>query len=168
MALGKNMRIDKLIPSTESTSQPIKQMEDVSEKQHAIPMDAVPVEKENRTIKTQHENIESAGLKVVFTPSLRKTTKRITVSISGEWHVGNIGLVQEPMSEIFNLYDYVDLVLRDITRIDLSPIQYIQSLRSVYTNQNKSISIDAEFSAEIKTLIMNAGLMTVFSKPRLN
>jgi hypothetical protein len=203
MALGKNMKVDRLIPLNENSEEVNKQDDflfelnlndssindlvntdenkvttfpeislDLSEQSVASEikseeLDANPkaienVNEINEVIEVKseipsYENIELENLKIIFTPSRRKTQKRILISIEGSLTINHVELLYSKVNLVFDYFDFVEVNLNNISEIDLTVIQLFHAIRVNYWPQKKYISINAEFSRDDRKLLNSCG-----------
>ena len=203
MALGKNMKVDRLIPLNENSEEVNKQDDflfelnlndssindlvntdenkvttfpeislDLSEQSVASEikseeLDANPkaienVNEINEVIEVKseipsYENIELENLKIIFTPSRRKTQKRILIAIEGSLTINNVELLYSKVNIVFDYFDFVEVNLNNVTEIDLTVIQLFHAIRVNYWPQKKYISINAEFSRDDRKLLNSCG-----------
>lgn len=203
MALGKNMKVDRLIPLNENSEEVNKQDDflfelnlndssindlvhtdenrvttfpeislDLSEKSvdseiKSEELDANPkaiekVKEINEVIEVKseipsYENIELENLKIIFTPSRRKTQKRILIAIEGSLTINNVELLYSKVNIVFDYFDFVEVTLNNVTEIDLTVIQLFHAIRVNYWPQKKYISINAEFSRDDRKLLNSCG-----------
>lgn len=206
MALGKNMKVDKLIPLNENSEEVNKQEDflfelnlndseitdsvkddenvvitlpeislDLSEqtvdseiKSEEILVNPITSEKVNETIEVikeseskseipTYENVELENLKIIFTPSRRKTQKRILIAIEGSLTINNVELLYSKVNIVFDYFDFVEVNLNNVTEIDLTVIQLFHAIRVNYWPQKKYISINAEFSRDDRKLLNSCG-----------
>ena len=206
MALGKNMKVDKLIPLNENSEEVNKQEDflfelnlndseitdsvkddenvvitlpeislDLSEqtvdseiKSEELEVNPITLEKVNETIEVikeseskseipTYENVELENLKIIFTPSRRKTQKRILIAIEGSLTINNVELLYSKVNIVFDYFDFVEVTLNNVTEIDLTVIQLFHAIRVNYWPQKKYISINAEFSRDDRKLLNSCG-----------
>ena len=206
MALGKNMKVDKLIPLNENSEEVNKQEDflfelnlndseitdsvkddenvvstlpeislDLSEqtvdseiKSEELLVNPITLEKVNETIEVikeseskseipTYENVELENLKIIFTPSRRKTQKRILIAIEGSLTINNVELLYSKVNIVFDYFDFVEVNLNNVTEIDLTVIQLFHAIRVNYWPQKKYISINAEFSRDDRKLLNSCG-----------
>ncbi len=203
MALGKNMKVDRLIPLNENSEEVNKQDDflfelnlndssindlvhtdenrvttfpeislDLSEKSvdseiKSEELDANPkaiekVKEINEVIEVKseipvYENVELENLKIIFTPSRRKTQKRILIAIEGSLTINNVELLYSKVNIVFDYFDFVEVTLNNVTEIDLTVIQLFHAIRVNYWPQKKYISINAEFSRDDRKLLNSCG-----------
>jgi anti-anti-sigma regulatory factor len=63
---------------------------------------------------------------------------------------------------IINKYETIEFQIKNVTEIDLSFLQLFYALRIKSNTLNKKFIVITEFQAEIKRLIENAGLTSLF------
>ncbi len=187
MALGKNMKVDRLIPSkkvdvqseTEQAETPLSvsldeffgesstsapEPEEI-EVENVVSAEIEPVESKTvvEEIKTEaapatpFEDVDEETIKIVFTPSRRKTQKRILISIEGNLTIRNVELLYSKVNAVFENYDFVEVTLTNVTEIDLSVVQLFHTIRVTYYPQQKFIAINAEFSRNDRKLLNTCG-----------
>ena len=203
MALGKNMKVDRLIPLNQNSEEVNKQDDflfelnlndssindlvntdenkvttfpeislDLSEqsvtseiKSEELDVNPKAIENVNEInevieVKSEipsYENIELENLKIIFTPSRRKTQKRILISIEGSLTINNVELLYSKVNLVFDYFDFVEVNLNNISEIDLTVIQLFHAIRVNYWPQKKYISINAEFSRDDRKLLNSCG-----------
>ena len=177
MALGKNIKIDKVIPDDVSDNdlskkEPILNIEETKfefvevEKAEPIAVSenkktAKPKEQAEQVVtkieKPSPDNIDLEDIKITYKPSKRKTQKRILVSLEGSFTLKNIHLLKEQIPFIFEHYDFLELKLDNITEFDVSAIQIFHLMRFIYGPQKKFIAIKANFSAPQEKLLNTCG-----------
>ena len=150
MALGKNMKVDKLIPLK-------KEIEVQTETKNEVEVIAQSKPKPKLDDRPQLEDINDENVKVVFTPSRRKTQKRILISIEGKVTINTIELIYSKVNSVFESYDFVEVTLKNISEIDLTIIQLFHTIRVSYYSVKKYISINADFSRDDKKLLNACG-----------
>ena len=157
MALGKNMKVDRLIPlEVENISENIDVSSDLVENLE------VQVETEHQTKSEptiQYEDIENETLKMIFIPSRRKTQKRILINIEGALNINNVDLLYSKVNVVFENYDFVEVTMTNVTEIDLTVIQLFHAIRVAYLPQNKYITINSEFSRDDRKLLNICGFV---------
>ena len=168
MALGKNMKVDRLIPL---------EVDSVLENQ-AFSMDAELVEisevQDEHSVETeikikteptiQYENVENETIKIIFIPSRRKTQKRILINIEGALNINNVDLLYSKVNVVFKNYDFVEVTMTNITEIDLTVIQLFHAIRVSYLPQKKYITINSEFSRDDRKLLNICGFVELQSQ----
>ena len=150
MALGKNMKVDKLIPLK-------KEIEVQTETKNEVEVIAQSKPKPQPDDGPQLEDINDENVKVVFTPSRRKTQKRILISIEGKVTINTIELIYSKVNSVFESFDFVEVTLKNISEIDLTIIQLFHTIRVSYYSVKKYISINADFSRDDKKLLNACG-----------
>lgn len=104
-----------------------------------------------------YENVETDSLKIIFTPSRRKTQKRILINIEGALTINNVDVLYSKVNVVFDNYDFVEVTMTNVTDIDLTVIQLFHAIRVSYWSQKKYISINAEFSRDDRKLLNTCG-----------
>jgi hypothetical protein len=157
MALGKNMKVDRLIPlEVENNSENIDVSADLVENLE-VQVETEPQTKSEPTI--QYEDIENETLKMIFIPSRRKTQKRILINIEGALNINNVDLLYSKVNVVFENYDFVEVTMTNVTEIDLTVIQLFHAIRVAYLPQNKYITINSEFSRDDRKLLNICGFV---------
>ncbi len=178
MALGKNMKIDRLIPigsderratseedkSNEVTSYEQRSEEIITPSPSPVTPDSslksdspIPSVTLDSSLVTQYEDVETEDLKIVFTPSKRKTQRKILIAIEGNLTINNVELLYSKVNDVFENYDHVDITLTNVTDIDLTVVQLFHVIRVNYYPQNKFIYINAEFNKDDRKLLNTCG-----------
>ena len=171
MALGNNMKIDRLIPlkktdvkvKTEEVSSVAAVVEVVTSDNTIIinesqPEPQAPVEPQAQPQpESQYGDIETDSIKIIFTPSRRKTQKRILISIEGSLTINNVELLYSKVNGVFENYDFVEVTMKSVSEVDLTVIQLFHAIRVSYWPLKKYISINAEFSRDDRKLLNTCG-----------
>ena len=174
MALGKNMKVDRLIPlEVNSVSENSIESQDFSIDIELVEDTKVQVETEPQTksepqIKSeptiQYEDIENETIKIIFIPSRRKTQKRILINIEGALNINNVDLLYSKVNVVFENYDFVEVTMTNVTEIDLTVIQLFHAIRVAYLPQQKYITINSEFSRDDRKLLNLCGFVELQSQ----
>ena len=169
MALGGNMKIDRLIPVKETevkTEVRIEESVDVEASASAVIIDEPRAESQPQLesqlesqsqSQSQYEDIETDSIKIVFTPSRRKTQKRILISIEGSLTINNVELLYSKVNGVFENYDFVEVTMKSVSEVDLTVVQLFHAIRVSYWPLKKYISINAEFSRDDRKLLNTCG-----------
>jgi hypothetical protein len=174
MALGKNMKIDRLVPlakketKNELDQATLEQVVEINSEQvvsdieinNNTPEVAQETEinqVENNTNGFIYSDIEQETITIRFKPSRRKTQKRILIDIEGAITINNIELMHAQVHQVFENYDFVEVNLKNITEVDLTAIQLFHAIRVSYYPQNKFISINAELASQDRKLLNTCG-----------
>ena len=165
MALGGNMIIDRLIPVKETevkTEVRIEESVDVEASASAVIIDEPRAESQPQLesqleSQSQYEDIETDSIKIVFTPSRRKTQKRILISIEGSLTINNVELLYSKVNGVFENYDFVEVTMKSVSEVDLTVVQLFHAIRVSYWPLKKYISINAEFSRDDRKLLNTCG-----------
>lgn len=118
-------------------------------------------------IKGTPINIDEQNLKVLFTPSKRKKTKRVSVLIQGEFTVNTVLLLKEQIFGVFINYDHVDFTISNITQIDLSGIQLLFVIKNIFSESNKIVTLDFDLKKEDRLTMYHSGFSDLLIKPKL-
>lgn len=198
MALGKNMKIDRLIPvakvkkstsdekSKEDQEDLIKEVvkDEEVETKVSVSLDDFfdslttepivqeiiieqPVEKQEvkpTEVTDRYElDVDRDNFKMIFKPSRRKTQKRILIHLEGELTIKNAEIINKSIQKVFEDFDNVELILNNITEIDVTFIQMHHTIKSFYLPLNKILSMNAEWSKEDKKILATCGFSDVLS-----
>ena len=168
MALGKNMKVDRLIPlevdsviENQAFSMDAELVE-ISEVQDELSVETEIQIKTEPTI--QYEDFENETIKIIFIPSRRKTQKRILINIEGALNINNVDLLYSKVNVVFENYDFVEVTMTNITEIDLTVIQLFHAIRVSYLPQKKYITINSEFSRDDRKLLNICGFVELQSQ----
>ena len=82
--------------------------------------------------ESQYEDIETDSIKIIFTPSRRKTQKRILISIEGSLTINNVELLYSKVNGVFENYDFVEVTMKSVSEVDLTVIQLFHAIRVSY------------------------------------
>lgn len=118
-------------------------------------------------ITSNLQDIDEQNLRIFFTPSKRKKTRRITVLIQGEFTVNTVLLLKEQMPLVFINYDHIDFVVNNITQIDLSAIQLLIVIKNIFGASEKKVSLDFDLSKEDRMTMHHSGFSDLITKPKL-
>ena len=168
MALGKNMKVDRLIPlEVNSVSENSIESQDFSldvelVEDPKVQAETEPQTKSERTI--QYEDIENETIKIIFIPSRRKTQKRILINIEGALNINNVDLLYSKVNVVFENYDFVEVTMTNVTEIDLTVIQLFHAIRVAYLPQQKYITINSEFLRDDRKLLNICGFVELQSQ----
>lgn len=178
MALGKNMKIDRLIPLKKEVSKVNEETTAIDEgiventfgefkldESQTVTADIAAsdsqvgeIPKESITPEdASYANIETESIKIIFTPSRRKTQKRILITIEGSLTINNVELLYSKVNSVFEKYDFVEVTMNNISEIDLTVVQLFHAIRVIYWPLKKYISINAEFSRDDRKLLNTCG-----------
>jgi ABC-type transporter Mla MlaB component len=120
-------------------------------------------EENNIALSAVNEN----GLNIQFIPSKRKTVKKITMVIEGDFTICNIEKVKRQQDHLLRNFDHIDVLLKNIQKLDLSAIQYLYTLRIEHAGDQKQVTLEAELGKELKELISSVGLLQLVTKTKL-
>ncbi len=198
MALGKNMKIDRLIPVAKvkkSTSDEKSKEDQVEFNKEVVKDEEVetkvsvslddffdslttepivqeiiieqPVEKQEvkpTEVTDRYElDVDRDNFKMIFKPSRRKTQKRILIHLEGELTIKNAEIINNNIKKVFEDFDNVELILNNITEIDVTFIQMYHTIKSFYLPLDKFLTMNAEWSKEDKKILATCGFSDVLS-----
>lgn len=196
MALGKNMKIDRLIPAAKvkksvsdenlkedqidlkkevSNDETIEAKVSVSLDdffdslsneplpQETIISEEVKLEevKQTESVDNHELDIDRENFKMIFKPSRRKTQKRILIHIEGELTIKNCEILNKNIQKVFQDFDNVELILNNITEIDVTFMQMYHTIKSFYLPLDKFLSMNADWSKEDKKILAVSGFSDV-------
>jgi hypothetical protein len=196
MALGKNMKIDRLIPAAKvkksvsdenlkedqidlkkegSKDETIENKVSVSLDdffdslsneplpQETIISEEVKLEevKQTESVDNHELDIDRENFKMIFKPSRRKTQKRILIHIEGELTIKNCEILNKNIQKVFQDFDNVELILNNITEIDVTFMQMYHTIKSFYLPLDKFLSMNADWSKEDKKILTVSGFSDV-------
>ena len=196
MALGKNMKIDRLIPAAKvkksvsdenlkedqidlkkegSKDETIENKVSVSLDdffdslsneplpQETIISEEVKLEevKQTESVDNHELDIDRENFKMIFKPSRRKTQKRILIHIEGELTIKNCEILNKNIQKVFEDFDNVELILNNITEIDVTFMQMYHTIKSFYLPLDKFLSMNADWSKEDKKILTVSGFSDV-------
>ncbi len=165
MALGGNMKIDRLIPVKETEVKTEAKIDTGVKTEDSLEVVASasaaiidePRAESQPEYQSQYEDIEADSIKIVFTPSRRKTQKRILISIEGSLTINNVELLYSKVNGVFENYDFVEVTMKSVSEVDLTVVQLFHAIRVSYWPLKKYISINAEFSRDDRKLLNTCG-----------
>jgi len=198
MALGKNMKIDRLIPVAKvkkSTSDEKSKEDQVELNKEVVNDEEVetkvsvslddffdslttepivqeiiieqPIEKQEvkptEVTDSNELDVDRDNFKMIFKPSRRKTQKRILIHLEGELTIKNAEIINNNIKKVFEDFDNVELILNNITEIDVTFMQMYHTIKSFYLPLNKILSMNAEWSKEDKKILATCGFSDVLS-----
>lgn len=144
MALGKNIKIDQLIPEVKEEKKEVK------------------VKKEKKVVKIKSdENLPKESFSLVITPSRRKKVKKVKVGLEGDLTIVNVLKMKQDIIPVFEDYDYVDFTLNNVENIDSSCIQLLLALKTHYKTKNKEVTVKIDIQKELKNILSNAGFSSL-------
>ena len=196
MALGKNMKIDRLIPAAKvkksvsdenlkedqiDLKKEVSKDETIEAKvsvslddffdslsneplpQETIISEEVKLEevKQTESVDNHELDIDRENFKMIFKPSRRKTQKRILIHIEGELTIKNCEILNKNIQKVFQDFDNVELILNNITEIDVTFMQMYYTIKSFYLPLDKFLSMNADWSKEDKKILAVSGFSDV-------
>lgn len=167
MGLGSNFKIDRLIPLTESNTESKKVSEPIVQltKSNSVDIENNPFISANDALT---EPLESNGLKMNFIPSRRKTTKRVTIIIEGEFNINTIQLAKNRLIATLKNFDYLDIVLKNIIKIDITAIQLLNFIKHTDLFGQKHFTFQDELDQNFKSLLSKCGFTGLLTNNSLN
>ncbi len=196
MALGKNMKIDRLIPAAKvkksvsdenlkedqiDLKKEVSKDETIEAKvsvslddffdslsNEPLPQETIISEeakleevKQTESVDNHELDIDRENFKMIFKPSRRKTQKRILIHIEGELTIKNCEILNKNIQKVFQDFDNVELILNNITEIDVTFMQMYHTIKSFYLPLDKFLSMNADWSKEDKKILAVSGFSDV-------
>lgn len=164
MALGKNIKVDKLIPDNAIN-------DDVNTLQEEVTLNKLSGNLSEEESKDEEKNTATEefneGLKFIVEPSRRKSVKKAKIFIEGKLEVNNAEFLTEKIKEVITSYNIIDFKLRNIEDLDLSSIQILYYFTNVYNKGKKTIIFHIEdLPIALKTLLVKTKYNKIlFKKP---
>ncbi|MEY4604306.1 MAG: hypothetical protein RIT43_1598 [Bacteroidota bacterium] len=162
MALGKKLKLDKLIPlidlSENRVDEALEKTSPSNEEDKRIETSVSMMDSEvKEPVFSFLDPIDTGDMKVEFIPSKRKTQKKIFVHLSGALTIQNVSQMKDRIPMLFDEYDHIELVLKDVTGIDITAIQLFNLMRVNYHSFGKCTYINAELTNEQKKILTTCG-----------
>lgn len=173
MALGKNMKVDRLIPLKKEDKAleaipPVAQeeitpavsvsldefFENLTSNEVVKATELTPESSEPSTIYT---DVVLEDLTLNFKPSRRKTQRRMIISLEGNLTIKHVELLYSKVHSVFENYDIAEINLTNISDIDITVIQLFHAIRVHFYPLNKFIAIQADLSREDRKLLNTCG-----------
>ena len=191
MALGKNMKIDRLIPAAKvkksvsdenlkenqiDLKKEVSKDETIETKvsvslddffdslsNEPLPQETIISEevKQTESVDNHELDIDRENFKMIFKPSRRKTQKRILIHIEGELTIKNCEILNKNIQKVFQDFDNVELILNNIAEIDVTFMQMYHTIKSFYLPLDKFLSMNADWSKEDKKILTVSGFSDV-------
>jgi MFS superfamily sulfate permease-like transporter len=162
MALGKKLKLDRLIPLIDLSE--LEDVKSVSNQSDSITTEEIQDDTEVQVSRIDEvpsmsflDPIDTGDLRIEFRPSKRKTQKKIFVHLSGSLTIRNVSVMKGRISTLFDEYDHIELVLKDITVIDITAVQLFNLMRVNFHTFGKYTYINAELTNEQKQLLNSCG-----------
>jgi len=176
MALGKNMKVDRLIPlkkedkALEATP-PVAQEEitsavsvsldeffdNLTSNEAVKATEVTPENTESSEPSTIYMDVVLEDLTLNFKPSRRKTQRRMIISLEGNLTIKHVELLYSKVHSVFENYDIAEINLTNISDIDITVIQLFHAIRVHFYPLNKFIAIQADLSREDRKLLNTCG-----------
>lgn len=176
MALGKNMKVDRLIPLKKEDKAleaipPVAQeeitpavsvsldefFENLTSNEAVKETEVTPENKESSEPSTIYTDVVLEDLTLNFKPSRRKTQRRMIISLEGNLTIKHVELLYSKVHSVFENYDIAEINLTNITDIDITVIQLFHAIRVHFYPLNKFITIQADLSREDRKLLNTCG-----------
>ena len=176
MALGKNMKVDRLIPLKKEDKAleaipPVAQeeitpavsvsldefFENLTSNEAVKATEVTPENKESSEPSTIYTDVVLEDLTLNFKPSRRKTQRRMIISLEGNLTIKHVELLYSKVHSVFENYDIAEINLTNISDIDITVIQLFHAIRVHFYPLNKFIAIQADLSREDRKLLNTCG-----------
>ena len=110
------------------------------------------------------EDIIEDDLKVSFSPSKRKTVKKIFINISGNFTIKHVESISDAMQLVINQYDQIALKLQDVEQIDLTAVQLLYNC----LKKGSHITLEVDLPPIVRQLLSITGLSEIFQRSPLS
>jgi ABC-type transporter Mla MlaB component len=176
MALGKNMKVDRLIPLKKEDKAleaipPVAQeeitpavsvsldefFENLTSNEAVKATEVTPENTESSEPSTIYTDVVLEDLTLNFKPSRRKTQRRMIISLEGNLTIKHVELLYSKVHSVFENYDIAEINLTNISDIDITVIQLFHAIRVHFYPLNKFIAIQADLSREDRKLLNTCG-----------
>lgn len=160
MALGNNMKIDKLIPDNDGD---IK-IENTIEGDEQLSNKA-SIDNENVEIESNHRDIIECNetYRVIITPSLRKKVRKVKIEIEGDVSITNIYKIKNEIIPILENYDFIDFNLDKIENLDICCVQLLLAIKMYFNAMEKEVNLKINLPDGLKNIISNAGFKSLLN-----
>jgi anti-anti-sigma regulatory factor len=109
-------------------------------------------------------------------PGVSITTKyaspyNIQILLEGQLTIKNAASIQRDLLSVLNSSQNINLVLKNVVKIDLAVLQLLLALQKSAATHNKKLSFDNELTGNIESVLLSSGLQKKFiteSKNHLN
>lgn len=92
----------------------------------------------------------------------------VQVLVEGKLVIKNANVLKEALLSSFDQFQNMELVLKNIIRIDLSVLQLLVALQKSFSSLDKNLTIDIELTDYVRSALTNSGfdkiLITKFQK----
>lgn len=93
---------------------------------------------------------------------LANSAKNIRLLLEGQLILKNADLVKKELIAALNTSQNIELVFKNITKIDLSILQLLIAFQKSAAITGKNLSLDIELADTIRSAIWNSGLEKLF------
>ncbi len=83
------------------------------------------------------------------------------IELKGELSIQYIHDIKNQIEESIKKFDSVELLITDVSIIDLSILQYLNSLKKSEKQMNKSFKISFDLEEDLNELLAHAGLRNI-------
>ena len=104
---------------------------------------------------------------LILEPSKRKKIRKIRVIMQGDLNINNVDAFRSEILPLFDQYDYIDFLQREVTSLDLCHIQLLYNFQAAPGLKGKTVTVDSDVSGDVKKLIVNAGFKELMFIPKL-
>jgi hypothetical protein len=146
------------------SSKPKKETEKIAIKKPAAkPISASkPKEVPNLDEIVLLEKRDGSTISAKLIPSRRKTVRKTKLIFEGSLSLMEAEDIKNCLLRTFKDYDVIDILLSNITQIDIIPIQLIKMF--IDNNPDKKIKVDSELPFDMKIIVERAGFGTLMFK----
>src|SRR5688572_24887884 len=85
------------------------------------------------------------------------------VLLKGQLIIRNGDIIKKELTDALNSSQKLEVVFRDIIKIDLAVLQLLIALQKSAARLEKNLSFDIEFPEHVQTMIKNSGLERIFT-----
>jgi anti-anti-sigma regulatory factor len=160
MTLGKNIKIDKLIPDLKKKSD--TKIKDSDPSSIALSPHVELEKKEALKLVEEYQ-----GIKIIIEPSRRKKVKKAIFFIEGVIDIQQAQFLTNKIKEAIVHFNLIEVKLRNVEDLDLSAIQIFYYFTTIYNQGEKTISFYMEnLPIDLKTLLVKTKYnKLLFKKP---
>jgi ABC-type transporter Mla MlaB component len=95
--------------------------------------------------------MKSTSITVFYDSSINN--KVATIFLEGNLEIKNAGTIKRDFITAIEKFDYMEVVLKNINKIDMGFLQLLKSMRESARKFNKTIKYDLELPEDIRSLI---------------
>lgn len=87
----------------------------------------------------------------------QKTERSSRIELKGELSIQHIQNIKARLEEAFKDFDHIELLIKDVSIIDLTALQYLISLKKSEVAINKSFKIEFKMNEDLSNLLKHSG-----------